>query len=84
MYAFTSSSHAGVDLVLINKLSSETPVGITVAHTPTLTTAKAYHLVAGTVGVTSVDTAPTVACTAGGCTATYTMPPTSATTLVLR
>jgi mannan endo-1,4-beta-mannosidase len=85
VYAFTSSSHAGeVDLVLINKLSTKTSVAITIEHAPTLTTAKAYNLVTGTVGVTSASTSPTVACNVGGCTATYTMPATSATTLVLK
>jgi len=85
VYAFTSSTNASeVDLVMINKLGTGTPVAITVAHAATLTTAKAYNLVNGTVGVTSASATPTVTCTAGGCTATYIMPATSATTLVLK
>jgi mannan endo-1,4-beta-mannosidase len=85
VYGFTSSTVAGeVDLVVVNKLSAATPVTVTIAHAPSLTTAKAYNLVEGTVGVTSVSAAPSVSCGAGTCTLKYAMPATSATTLVLK
>jgi hypothetical protein len=85
VYAFTSSTQAGeVDVVAVNKLGSATPVTITIANAPSLTTASLYHLVDGTIGVTAVSGPPAVSCSAGNCTLSYTMPATSATTIVLR
>jgi mannan endo-1,4-beta-mannosidase len=85
VYAFTSSAQAGeVDVVAINKLASPTPVTLTIAHAPLLTKASLYDLVSGTIGVSAVVDPPSVSCSGGTCTLGYTMPPTSATTLVLR
>jgi hypothetical protein len=85
VYAFTSSTDANeVDLVLVNKLPTATPASITIAHAPSLTSAAAFQLATGTVGVTSVSAAPAPQCTAGGCSVVVMMPPTSATTLVLK
>jgi mannan endo-1,4-beta-mannosidase len=85
VYAFTNSTHAGqIDVVAINKLGSATSVTLTLAHAPPLTTVSLYHLVDGTIGVTAMAGSPSVTCSGGTCTIEYTMPPTSATTMVLR
>ncbi len=85
VYAFTSSSQAGeVDVVAINKLASPTTVTLSIAHAPSLTKVSLYNLVNGTIGVSTVSGPPSVSCSGGSCTINYTMPATSATTLVLR
>ncbi len=84
VYAFTSSSGSGeVDVVVINKLGNATPATVTIANAPALATAAAYNLVDGKIGVTASAATPSVQCSGGSCTVQYTMPPTSATTIVL-
>ena len=85
VYAFAHSGDASaVDVVAINKTSGALPVTIQIASAPALSTAKAYDLVDGKVAVVAVATGPTVSCSAGTCSLTYTLPAMSATTLVLR
>jgi hypothetical protein len=84
-YAFVHSGSAtGAEIVAVNKKTSSLTVAIHIASAPALTTVSAYNLVNGKAGVVAVSPAPTVACASGTCTVTYTLPPTSATTLVLR
>jgi hypothetical protein len=86
IYAFTSSTQAGeVDLVAVNKTADSLPFVATLANAPSLTQATAYQLVAGTIGVTlAAGSPPTVTCSGGTIYVTYTMPATSATTIILR
>jgi hypothetical protein len=85
VYAFTHSGDASeVEVVAINKTSSALTATIQIASAPALTGATAYNLVSGNAGVVSAATAPSVTCSGGSCSLTYTMPPLSATTLVLR
>jgi hypothetical protein len=85
VYAFAHSGDAAaVDLVAVNKSSGPLPVTIEIASAPALSDAMLYDLVDGKVAVVAVTTAPTVACTGGTCTLTYTLPAMSATTFVLR
>ena len=86
VYAFAHSTLAtAVDVVAINKSTSAVVASISIANAPALTSVAAYDLVDGSPSVVAVGgTAPTVICTAGSCALTYTMPPTSATTLILR
>jgi hypothetical protein len=87
IYAFTSSTQSGeVDLVAINKTASPLPFVAAVANAPALSRASAYQLVSGApIGVTvATGSAPAVACNGGGCSVSYTMPATSATTIILQ
>jgi mannan endo-1,4-beta-mannosidase len=85
IYAFTSSTQTGeVDLVAVNKTADSLPFVATLANAPSLTQATAYQLVAGTIGVTlAAGSPPTVTCSGGNFYVTYTMPATSATTIIL-
>jgi hypothetical protein len=86
IYAFSSSTQAGdVDLVAINKTAAPLPFVATLANAPPLTQATAYQLVNGTIGVTAVaGSTASVTCSDGSIYVAYTMPATSATTIVLR
>jgi hypothetical protein len=86
VYAFTHSGEAtAVDLVGINKTSAAVTVNIDIAHAPALTTAKAYQLVDGKVGVVAASGAvPAPSCSGGTCSLEYTLPALSVTTLALR
>jgi hypothetical protein len=86
VYAFTHSDDVNeLELVAINKQAMAEPVTIQIGSSPGFMTATAYNLVGGNPGVTAATgTAPTVACAMGSCTLTFTMPATSATTIVLR
>ena len=86
VYAFISSSNANaVDLVVVNKNSSAQSVAISVANAPALTTAKLYQLAGSTAAVAATTgAAPAVACSAGTCTLTISMPGVSASTIILR
>jgi hypothetical protein len=86
VYAFTHSGEAtAVDLVGINKTSAAVTVNIDIAHAPALTTAKAYQLPNGKVGVAPASTAaPAPSCSGGTCSLEYTLPALSVTTIALR
>ncbi len=73
-------------MVAINKQATAQPVTLQIASAPAFQTATLYHLVTGTTpAVTAVTgAAPVVTCAAGSCSLTFTMPATSATTVVLR
>jgi hypothetical protein len=85
IYAFTHSADASkVDLVVLNKTNAALPITIQIASAPSLTQAKAYGLTSTKTGVAAVTTAgPSVSCSGGTCTVTYTLPAMSATTIVL-
>ena len=83
MYAFTDSvDPTALDLVVLNKTSAALTAAIRVNDAQTFGHATAYQLVDGQAAVVPVSAAAPVTCAAGVCTLTYTMPPTSATTLV--
>ncbi len=86
VYAFTHTDDAkAVEVVAINKLSTPQAVTIQIASAPALHTAKLYDLVGGSPAVAAAaGAAPAVTCACGACTVTFTMPATSATTVVLR
>ncbi|HXN31439.1 MAG TPA: glycoside hydrolase family 44 protein, partial [Polyangiaceae bacterium] len=86
VYAFAHSGDASaVDVVAINKTSSAVPVNVAIASAPQLSTATMYNIVNGSAAVVPAGTPPpVVTCTSGLCTLAYTMPPLSATTMVLR
>jgi hypothetical protein len=86
VYAFSHSGMAAaVDVVGINKTSASITVNVNIAHSPTVTTAKAYQLVTGKAGVVAATgTAPTPSCGGGGCSFEYTLPAMSVTTIALR
>jgi cytochrome c biogenesis protein CcdA len=85
VYAFVHSNQvAGAEIVAINKAASSLAVTIHIASAPMLTAVTVYHLVTGKAGVVAVSAAPAMTCASGACNVTYTLPPTSATTLVLR
>jgi Glycoside hydrolase family 44 len=84
IYAFAHSDDPlAVDLVAINKSNVSIVANITLAGAAALAQASAYLLVAGSVALVPASGAPVV-CTANVCTLSYTMPPMSATTLVVR
>ena len=86
VYAFThSDGSAGIELVAVNKKTSTQAVTIQIASAASLTSATLYQLAGKTAAVAKVSgTSPVPSCAAGTCTLTYTMPSTSATTIVLR
>jgi hypothetical protein len=85
VYAFTHAGNANaLDLVAINKTAAGLKVEFQIAHAPALTSVKAYDLVGAQAAVVAVKAAPTVSCANGSCTVDYTLPATSATTLILR
>jgi glycosyl hydrolase family 44 len=86
IYAFAHAGDASaVDLVAINKATVGLLAQITIAHAPALSTASVFRIVDGAAAVApAADPAPPVQCANGACTLAYTMPPMSATTLVLR
>jgi hypothetical protein len=86
VYAFTHSTDATkMELVVVNKANTPTAATITLANAPALSTASAYSLVkGGSVGVSTSANPAAVSCSGGSCTVTFTMPATSASTLVLR
>jgi hypothetical protein len=85
VYAFAHSADANeLELVAINKNSTGTPAAITISNAAAFTTATAYNLVDGNPAVVAAAANPSVSCSGGTCTLSYTMPATSATTVVLR
>jgi hypothetical protein len=86
VYAFTHASDVtSVEVVAINKLSGAQPVSVQIASSPTFHTVTLYNLVGGSPSVVPASgPAPTVTCASGVCTVAFTMPATSATTIVLR
>ena len=73
------------EVVAINKLSTAQPVTIQIASAPALHTATLYNLVPGSAAVVAATgAAPAVTCACNACSLTFTMPATSATTVVLR
>ncbi len=87
VYAFAHSNDpSAIDVVAINKTTAELVAVLTIAHAPNLATATPYNLVDGFAGVAAPrgTPAPAVTCSSGTCALIYTMPPMSATTLVLR
>jgi Glycoside hydrolase family 44 len=86
VYAFTHSDEVtAVELVAINKLATAQPVTIQIASAPALHTATLYNLVTGAPAVApATGAAPAVTCACNACSLTFTMPATSATTVVLR
>jgi hypothetical protein len=69
--------------VAINKQSTAQTASIRIASSPGFTTATLYHLVGGAPSVVPAGSA-TPSCSAGVCTFQVSLPPTSATTIVLR
>jgi mannan endo-1,4-beta-mannosidase len=87
VYAFvhSSASPAGVEIVAINKTAARLPASISIAHVPRLTAAKLYAIQNGSASVAPLGgPPPSVNCDSSGCAMSYTMPPLSATTIVLR
>ena len=86
VYAFSHSGTAtAVDVVGINKTSAAITVNVDIAHSPAVTSAKAYQLVTGKAGVVAATgTAPTPSCGGGSCSFNYTLPAMSVTTIALR
>ncbi len=84
IYAFVhSDSPQQVELVAINKQGTAQTASIQIASSPVYTTATLYHLVGGSSDVAAAGDA-TPSCSAGTCTLQLSLPPTSATTIVLR
>jgi Glycoside hydrolase family 44 len=86
VYAFSHSTDiTSAEVVAINKLSTAEPVTIQIVSSPTFHTATLYNLIAGAAAVSAASgAAPAVTCASDICTVTFTMPATSATTVVLR
>jgi hypothetical protein len=86
VYAYTQSDDVtSVELVAINKQGTAQAVTVQIASSPVFHTATLYSLVPGNPAVTaSTGSAPSVTCASGACTLTFTMPATSATTIVLK
>jgi hypothetical protein len=85
VYAFTHSGDpAAVDLVAVNKGAAAVTAGIQIASSPALKGATVYQLVDGKPAVVSAGAPPSVNCSAGSCSLTWTLPPLSASTIVLR
>ncbi len=85
VYAFAHSGDPSkVELVAINKSSSATTIGATIAHASGFTSAVAYNLVDGSPAVVAAGAEPSLACGGGSCTLGATLPAISATTFVLR
>jgi hypothetical protein len=86
VYAFAhSDAVTSVEVVAINKQGTPQPVTLRIASAPTFKTATLYNLVPGQAAVSPAPSAaPAVTCTGGTCTLAFTMPATSATTIVLR
>jgi len=86
VYAFAHSDGSpAVDVVAINKKTTAQAVSVQIANAPALTTASLYQIAGKTAAVAKGSgTAPTIGCTAGTCTLSYSMPAMSATTMILR
>jgi hypothetical protein len=86
VYAFAHADDATkLEIVAVNKLGAAQPVTLTIASSPTFQSATLYNLVPGSAAVkAATGSAPEITCAGGGCTLSFTMPATSATTLVLR
>ena len=85
VYGFTDASDVTTAYVVaINKLGSSQAVTVQVGSAPTYHGATLYNLVGGSPSVVAVGgSAPAVTCASGTCSLTFTMPATSATTVVL-
>jgi hypothetical protein len=84
VYAFTHSSDASaVELIAINKGNVAQSATISIASSPALKGATVYVLADGKAGVVAAG-APGVSCAAASCSLTWTLPPLSASTIVLR
>jgi hypothetical protein len=85
VYAFMHSGDpTAVELVAINKYNLAQAATIRIASSPALKDATVYQLGGGNVGVVAAGGAPAVSCGAGSCSLTLTLPPLSASTVVLR
>jgi mannan endo-1,4-beta-mannosidase len=86
VYAFTHSDATGAaELVALNKQTTSQTVTIQIASAPSFTTATVYNLVTGNPAVTAATAAaPTVTCSCNVCSLSFTMPASSASTIVLR
>ncbi len=86
VYAFThSDAPAAAELVAINKQSTAQAVTVEIGSAPSFKTVSVYQLVAGTPAVhAAAGPAPAVTCSCNVCSVVFSMPPTSASTLVLR
>ncbi len=84
VYAFAHSANAQLELVAINKSSTATTIGASITNAASFTTATAYNLVDGNPAVVPAGVSPSFACSGGTCSLGYTLPGTSATTIVLR
>jgi hypothetical protein len=86
VYAYAQSDDVThVEVEAINKNGTAEPVTLQIASSPVFQTATLYKLVPGNPAVTAaMGSPPSVTCAAGACTLTFTMPATSATTIVLR
>ncbi len=88
VYAFTHSGDTTgeTELVALNKESTSQAVTIQIASAPSFTTVSVYDLVTGTSAAVAAatGTAPSVSCSCNVCSLSFTMPATSASTIVLR
>jgi hypothetical protein len=84
VYAFAHSDDPNaIDVVAVNKSASATTASMALAGATTFTTASTYVLQDGSAAV-QPGAPVSAACTSAGCTMTATLPPTSATTFVVR
>ncbi len=85
VYAFAHSGNASqLEFVAVNKETSAVTAAVSIAHAAAFTTVGLYALAGSSPAVLSLSNSPSIACTAGSCTLTLTLPATSATTVVLR
>jgi hypothetical protein len=86
VYAFTHSDTSdAAEVVAINKETSAQAVTIQLTSAPAFKSVTVYNLVAGSPAVVAAaGKAPAVTCSCNECSLSFTMPPTSASTLVLR
>jgi mannan endo-1,4-beta-mannosidase len=85
VYAFAHTGNKNqLELVAINKSSTATTIGASIANAASFTTATAYNLVSGNPAVVPAGSSPSLSCTGSTCSLGYTLPAVSATTIVLR
>ena len=85
VYAFAHGDAVGeLELVAINKSSTATTIGASIANAASFTTAAAYNLVGANPAVVAAAVNPSLACSGGSCTLGVTLPAISATTIVIR
>jgi hypothetical protein len=86
VYAFTHSSDGtAVEVVAINKNATAQTVSIVLHSSPSFSSVAVYQLVSGSAAVVAASgAAPKVTCSCCTCELSFSMPATSASTLVLR